>query len=106
VANTYVTPTWVAREMLYYLHQKANFIRHINRQYDSTFEGVGGAKIGAALTVRLPNQFTVRTGAPMNVQDVTEPTLSIPMATQKGVDLNDTSVDFTLNIRRRTFASA
>jgi hypothetical protein len=103
VANTYVTPTWVAREMLYYLHQKANFIRHINRQYDSTFEGVGGAKIGAALTARLPNQFTVRTGAGMAVQDVTEQSITIPMATQKGVDLNDTSVDFTLNISQADF---
>lgn len=105
MANAYVTPTWVAREMLYFLHQKANFIKHINRQYDNTFEGVGGAKIGGSLLARLPNQFTVRTGAVMNVQDVTEQTVTIPMSTQKGVDLNDTSIDFTLNVSQADFRS-
>lgn len=105
MVNTFVTPTWVAREMLYFLHQKANFIKHINRQYDSTFEGVGGAKIGGSLLVRLPNQFTVRSGAVMNVQDVTEQTVTIPMSTQKGVDLNDTSIDFTLNVSQSDFRS-
>lgn len=105
MANAYVTPTWVAREMLYFLHQKANFIKHVNRQYDSQYDGIGGAKIGSSLSIRLPNQFTVRTGAVMAVQDVTEQTTAVTMATQKGVDLNDTSVDFTLNISQADFRS-
>jgi hypothetical protein len=42
----------------------------------------------------------------MNVQDVTEQTVTIPMSTQKGVDLNDTSVDFTLNISQADFRAA
>jgi hypothetical protein len=40
----------------------------------------------------------VRTGAVMAVQDVTVSTISLPLATQKGVDLNATSVDFTMNL--------
>lgn len=105
MANAYITPTWVTREALRVLHQKLNFIGRIDRQYDSTFKGVGGAKIGQNLSIRLPNQFTVRTGAVMATQDVTELTTTLTMATQKGVDLNDTSIDFTLNISQQDFTA-
>src|SRR5882724_4850309 len=105
MANVYVTPTWVTRKALAVLHQKLNFIERINRQYDATYKGIGGAKIGNTLQIRLPNQFTVRTGAVMAVQDVTEQTVSLVMATQKGVDLNDTSIDFTLNLSQADFES-
>jgi len=41
----------------------------------------------------------------MAVQDVTEQTTTLTMATQKGIDLNDTSIDFTLNISQRDFTT-
>ena len=97
MANTFATPTWVVRESLRILHQKLNFIGRINRQYDDQYV-VKGAKAGQSVTLKLPNQFTVRTGAVMAVQDVTVQTLTLPLATQKGVDLNATSVDFTMNL--------
>jgi hypothetical protein len=97
MANTFATPTWVVRKSLRVLHQKLNFIGNINRQYDDQYV-VKGAKAGQAVTLKLPNQFTVRTGAVMAVQDVTVSTISLPLATQKGVDLNATSVDFTMNL--------
>ena len=49
------------------LHQKLNFVGKINRQYDDRFAN-SGAKIGSSLLIRLPNQYTVRTGAVMDVQ--------------------------------------
>lgn len=104
MANSYVTPTWVTREALRILHQKLNFVGRINRQYDDTFKGIGGAKIGSTLKIRLPNQFTVRTGAVMATQDVTESSVTLTVATQKGVDLNDTSVDFSLNLSQKDFS--
>lgn len=97
MANTFATPTWVVRESLRILHQKLNFIGRINRQYDDQYV-VKGAKAGQSVNLKLPNQFTVRTGAVMNVQDVTVATIALPLSTQKGVDLNATSVDFTMNI--------
>jgi hypothetical protein len=71
VVNTVLTPTQVTREALRILHQKLNFIGRINRQYDDQY-AEKGAKIGSTLKVRLPNEYTVRTGAVMNVQDTTE----------------------------------
>lgn len=79
------------------LHQKLRFVGSINRQYDDSF-AQSGAKIGASLRVRLPNQYTVRTGAGLSAQDTVESYVTIPMATQKGVDLNFTSQDLTLSL--------
>lgn len=97
MANTNLTPTAVTREALRILHQKLNFIGTVNRQYDDSY-AKSGAKIGDSLKIRLPNQFTVRTGAALNAQDVTETSVTMQVATQKGVDLNFTSEELTMDI--------
>lgn len=97
MANTLLTPTAVTRKALMVLHQKLNFIGNINRQYDDSF-AKSGAKIGDSLKIRLPNQYTVRTGATLSAQDTTETSTTLQVATQKGVDLNFTSVDLTLSL--------
>ena len=97
MANTILTPTAVTREALRILHQKCNFIGTINRQYDDSFAKTG-AKIGDSLKIRLPNQYTVRTGATLSAQDTSETSVTLQIATQKGVDLNFTSVDLTLSL--------
>ena len=95
MANAFLTPTAVTREALRVLHQKLNFVGSITREYDDSFARQG-AKIGDTLKVRLPNQYTVRSGAALNAQDTTESTVDLKVQTQKGVDLNFTSVDLTL----------
>ena len=97
MANSLLTPTAVTREALRILHQKLNFIGSIERQYDDSF-AKSGAKIGDTLKIRLPNQYTVRTGATLSAQDTTETSTTLQIGTQKGVDLNFTSVDLTLSL--------
>ena len=97
MANTTLTPTAVTREALRILHQKLNFVGTMNRSYDSSF-GNSGAKIGDSLKIRLPNQYTVRTGASLSSQDVVESSVTLQVATQKGVDTTWTSDDLTLDI--------
>jgi hypothetical protein len=97
MANTLLTPTAVTRAALATLHQKLNFIGTINRAYDDSFAKTG-AKIGDSLKIRLPNQYTVRTGANLSTQDVTETSVTLQVATQKGVDLTFTSDDLTLDL--------
>lgn len=97
MANTILTPTAVTREALRILHQKLNFVGNINRQYDSQFAKTG-AKIGTSLNIRLPNQYTVRTGATLSAQDTSETSTALTVSTQKGVDLNFTSVDLTMSL--------
>jgi hypothetical protein len=97
MANTILTPTAVTREAQRILHQKLNFVGSINRQYDSSF-AQSGARIGDSLKVRLPNQYTVRTGASLSTQDTTETSTTLQVATQKGVDLTFTSAELTLSL--------
>jgi hypothetical protein len=97
MANSLLTPTAVTREALRILHQKLNFVGNIERQYDSSF-AKEGAKIGDSLKIRLPNQYTVRTGATLSTQDTTESSTTLQVSTQKGVDLNFTSVDLTMDM--------
>jgi hypothetical protein len=97
MANTLLSPTSVTREALRVLHQKLNFVGSITREYDDSFARQG-AKIGDTLKVRLPNEYTVRTGSTLDAKDVKEASVDLKVATQKGVDLNFTSADLTLSL--------
>lgn len=95
--NSILTPTAVTRKALAILHQKLNFVGSINRQYDDSF-AKSGAKIGDSLKIRLPNQYTVRTGANLSTQDTSETSTTLQVATQKGVDVTFTSNELTLSL--------
>lgn len=97
MANSLLTPTAVTRKALQILHQKLNFIGAMNRQYDDSF-AQSGAKIGSQLKIRLPNQYTVRTGANISTQDTTENSTTLTVATQKGVDTTFTTAELTLSL--------
>lgn len=95
--NTLLTVDDITREALRILHQKMTFIGSINRQYDDSF-AIEGAKIGDTLRIRLPNQYTVRTGATIAVQDTEEAKVDLTVATQRGVDTSFTAKDLTLSL--------
>lgn len=97
-SNTILTPTAITRAALAILHQKLNFVGNINRQYDSQF-AKDGAKIGSTLNIRLPNQYTVRTGANISVQDTVEQNTSLTVNKQAGVDVEFSSAELTMNLQ-------
>jgi hypothetical protein len=97
MANTFLTPVQITRKALQILHQKLTFVGSINRAYDASFANEG-ARIGDTLKIRLPNEYVVRTGATLSAQDTVELNTSLQIATQKGVDLNFTSLDLTLQL--------
>lgn len=97
MAHTLLTPTAVLRESLAVAHESASFLGTINRTYDNKFASSGG-KIGETLGIRLPNKYTVRTGKTLNAQDTEEASVTLTVATQKGVDLNFSSAELTMDI--------
>lgn len=97
MANTLLTVDKITKESLRILHQMMTFIGRINRAYDSSFAN-SGAQIGDTLRIRLPNQYVVRSGVPLNVQDVAESKVDLQVSTRKGVDMQFTSTDLTLDI--------
>src|SRR5512146_3297459 len=98
MANTLVTIDMVTREALRIAHEKCQFIGTVDRQYDDSFAKTG-AKIGSALKVRKPNQYTRTTGSRvMDVQDQSELTSTITVATQDHVDMRFNSAELALSI--------
>src|SRR3990172_3085312 len=98
MANTLLSVDMITREALRIAHEKLSFISTIDRQYDDSFAKTG-AKIGASLKVRKPNQYTRRTGSRvMDVQEQNEASSTITVATQDGVDMRFNSAELALNI--------
>jgi len=97
MANTNLTVDQITNHALMVLHQKLNFIGSINRQYDDSYKN-SGAKNGDSIRIKLPNQFTVRSGKTLNVQDVTQSSVTLQVATQKGVDMNFSMKELTQDI--------
>jgi hypothetical protein len=95
--NSILTPTAVTREALRVLHQKLNFVGNITRDYDSSFAKTG-AKIGNTLKIRVPNQYTVRSGATMQSQTTSETSVDLVVNNQKGVDLEFADTDLALSL--------
>ena len=97
MANTILTKTEVTRESVRLLVNNIVMPKLVNREYDGRFAQTG-AKIGATLTIRKPNRFTVTTGAALSLQDITEPSVVLTIDTQDHVDTNFTSQELTLSM--------
>lgn len=97
MGNTSLTIDMITREALRVAHEKLSFIGTINRQYDETFNG--DPKNGATLRIREPVQYSRRQGSRvMDIQDSTETSQTLTVATQDGVDMRFNSAELTLDI--------
>ena len=97
MSNTLKFIDMVAREAQAIAHEKCTFIGTTDKQYDDSF-AQKGAKIGSALRVRKPNQYTRTQGSRvMDVQDQDEAVQSITLATQDHVDMRFNSAELTLD---------
>ena len=97
MANTLLTINLITREAVRLWKNSNAFLQNVDMQYDDSF-AVTGAKIGSALRIRLPNDFTVTTGPALNVQDTAEQSTTLVLATQKHVDVSFSTADRTLSL--------
>lgn len=98
MSNTLLTIDMITRAALEVAHEKLTFLGTIDRSYDDTFAR-GGAKIGDTLRVRMPAQYTRRTGSRvMDVQDTVEVKQDLTVATQDGVDMKFNSAELALSL--------
>ena len=96
--NTLLTIDMITREALRLAHEKATFIGTINRQFDDSF-GASSGKIGDTLRIRIPSQYTRRTGSRvMDVQDSVQQSTALVVATQDGVDMRFNSRELALDL--------
>jgi len=93
MSQTLLTPTIITRETLRLLVNNMVMAALVNRQFENKF-----VKIGSSLTIRKPNRFTVSSGPALQIQQLTEPSVSIAINTQNHVDFQFTSQELTLTI--------
>jgi hypothetical protein len=99
MANTTLTPSIVAKTAVRILENELVMAGMVYRGYEDEFDKkVNGYSAGDTITIRKPTDFTVRDGAVMASQDVTEGRTTITVDKQKGVDFAFTSKELTLNI--------
>ena len=97
MANSLLTISLITREAVRLWKNSNAFMQNVDMQYDDSF-AVGGAKIGTALKIRLPNDYTVVTGPALSVQDTVEQSTTLVLATQQHVDVSFTTVDRTMSL--------
>lgn len=97
MANSILTIDMITRAAVSLFKNSNMFIQNIDTQYDSQF-AVDGAKIGDSLRIRLPNDFTVRTGTALQAQDTSEKYTSLPLTTQQGVDVSFSTAERTMKL--------
>jgi hypothetical protein len=99
MSNTILNPTVIAKMAVRILDNELVMANRVFRGYEQEFsQTVNGYKKGGTITIRKPNQFTVRDGATASVQDVTEGTETFTVNKQKGVDFQFSSQELALNI--------
>lgn len=97
MANNLLTISMITREAIELFVNSNMYIRNIDKQYDPEF-GKSNAKIGSTLRIRLPNDYVVRHGPAVSLQDTSEQQTVLTMATQDGVDVNFTTADLLLSL--------
>ena len=108
MANQLLAINEVTREAVRLWKNTNAFLMSIDRQYDDSFAN-SGAKIGTALRIRLPNDYVIRRGQTAQVQDTGEPSTTLVVSSQAGVDISFSSVDRAMTIddySRRVVAPA
>lgn len=106
--NELLTLGAITREALRLFRNSNFFLRSIGRQFDPEF-GRRGAKIGAQLRIRLPNDYVVRVGPTAYPQSTNEQNTVLTLATQMGVDVAFSSAERELSLddySRRILAPA
>lgn len=97
MANQLLTSSVITREALRIFKNSNLFLRNIDTQYDDSF-AKSGAKIGDTLRIRLPNEYTTRTGKVAVPQDTVERSVPLVVGTQQGVDVAFSSAERSLSL--------
>lgn len=97
MANTVLTPTVIANELLMRFRNNLSFAAGASHEYDERFD-----KIGDTFNLRVPVRFVANDGHDITsqIQDVTETSVPLVINERKNVAFQFTSKDLTLSIDR------
>src|SRR4051812_9630820 len=95
--NTLLTIDMITAEAVRLFKNSNAFIMNMDTQYDPAF-AQDGAKIGSSLRIRYPNDYVVRSGPAMQIQNTAEKYTTLTVSDQRGVDVAFTSAERTMAI--------
>ena len=101
MANDTLTADIIAKAAVALLDNELVMTKKVFRGYEEEFsKSINGYEVGASISVKRPMDFTVRDGAVMNVQNVTEGKFTLTVDKRKGIDFAFTSQELTLSIKK------
>ena len=99
MANTSLTTDIIADTALAILDNELGWVKKLYRAHESEFDKrINGYTVGETISIRRPADFTVRSGATMDTQDVIEGKVTLTVDRQRGVDFKFTSAERTMKI--------
>lgn len=101
MANTILTESIIAKEMMVQLENNLVMGANVHTQYKKEFvnprPGAGG-KPGSSISIRKPVKYRVKDGATLDVVDTLERAHTLTVDSRKHVALNFTTEEYTLSI--------
>lgn len=103
MGNTFITPTWVLKDVARVAVNMLKFAANIERWYDDKFKA-GGAKVGYTVSGRLPQRFRTTKGQAFQAQPINDVTVPVTLTDQANIGTSWSTADATVvveDVRRR-----
>jgi hypothetical protein len=103
MANTFITPTWVLKDVARVAVNLLKFAANIERWYDDKYK-VGGAKAGYTVSGRLPQRFRTTKGQAFQAQPINDQVVPVTLTDQANIATSWSTADATMvieDVRRR-----
>ena len=97
MATAIQTATLITNEVLRIAHNNSAFLGNMGTDYEKNWKGKYAP--GSTVYARRPVQFTIRSGAAANIQDITDSTVPIVVQPELGIDFAISDFDLTTAIR-------
>jgi hypothetical protein len=103
MANSFITPTWVLKDVARVAVNQLKFAANIERWYDDKFKA-GGAKVGFTVSGRLPQRFRTTKGQAFQAQPINDQTVPVTLTDQANIGTSWSTADATMvveDVRKR-----
>ena len=97
MSNTTLVHDLIMKEGQRTLRNNSVFVNALTAQYDASYAS-HGAKAGSDIRISQPQEFSVRTGKTIDVQDVEEKAVTISRSVQRGIDIKYSSAEITQDL--------
>jgi hypothetical protein len=96
-SNSFVTPTWVVKEVARLAINNIKFAKNVKRAYSDDFKA-GGAKVGASFNLRLPQRFQTTKGQAFQQQAISDQIVPMVITDQANIGISWSTFDATFSV--------